>query len=157
MGIALVLASVLMMSKIYSEKLTRGRDELCEFCDFLKKLNLRTVTFLDTGMDFIEKEELRALGRVGFTEAIRRGVGVREAYLECARGLSISNGDRALLADYFGEYGKADMKTEIERTEKIITALEKRAEHLRAECEKKIKVFTSVTLAVCMGVVILII
>ena len=154
MGIALILASVLMISKIYSEYLTRGVSELREFKDLLEKMNLRVTAYLDTGWGFIKDEDYRALRRVGFIDSLSRG-SLFEAYSECLESLSISKSDKSLLNDFFKEYGKSDMNSEIKRTEKIISELDKRGANAHSEVEKKIKVFTSVTLAVCMGVVIL--
>ena len=156
MEIALILASVLMISKIYAEYLTRGTAELCEFKDFLEKMNLRVIAYLNTGADFAKNEDFKALRRVGFIDGLF-GASLFEAYSECMSRLSIGNDDRVLLYDFFKEYGRSDMETEIGRTEKIIKALDARCERARSEIEKKIKVFTSVTLAVMMGVVILII
>lgn len=157
MEIALILAAVLMISRIYAEYLTRGRDELCEFRDFLEKMNLRVIAYLDTGTDFAQREDFPALCRVRFIDGLGRGASLFEAFSECMPRLSISKSDKTLLYDFFREYGKADMNTEVNRCEKIIGALDKRGECARTEIEKKIKVFTSVTLAVCLGLVILII
>ena len=156
MEIALILASVLMISKIYAEYLTRGASELCEFKEFLEKLNLRVAAYLSTGVNFAKSEDFKALRRVGFIDGLSNGT-LFDVYSECMPRLTIPKSDRVLLYDFFKEYGRSDMATEIGRTEKIIKALEARYERARSEIEKKIKVFTSVTLAVMMGVVILII
>lgn len=156
MEIALILASVLIMSRIYSEYLTRGRDELFEFHDFLEKMNLRVLAYLDTGGGFVRGEDYKALDRVGFTRGVTEGKGLFEAYSDCMPRLAISRSDKSLLFDFFKEYGRGDMATEVKRTEKIIGSLAARLESARTENEKKIKVFTSVALAVCLGIVILI-
>ena len=157
MEIALILTGVLIMSRIYSEYLTRGRDELCEFRDFLEKMNLRILAYLDTGAGFVAGEEFSALRRVGFIQGVLSGNGLFDSYSECIQRLSISKSDKTLLYDFFKEYGKGDMDIEVKRTDRIIGALAARTETVCGEIKKKIKVFTSVALAVCLGVVILII
>ena len=157
MEIALILTGVLVMSRIYSEYLTRVRDELCEFRDFLEKMNLRILAYLDTGTGFVTDEEFPALRRVGFIEGVLSGDSLFDSYSKCMQKFSISKSDRALLYDFFKEYGKGDMDIEVKRTDRIIGALAVEAEAVCCEIKKKVKVFTSVTLAVCLGVVILII
>ena len=157
MEIALILAGVLAISRIYGEYLKRGVDELREFCDFLRKLNLRAAAYLDVGTDFAKCEDFPSLVRVGFIDALAGGGGFFEAYSACMPRLGISNSDKRLLYDFFLEYGKSDMQTEVRRTEQIIGALQTKSEGARLETEKKIKVFTSVSLALCLGVAILII
>ena len=157
MEIALILAGVLMISRIYAEYLRRGGNELREFCDFLGKLNLRVAAYLDVGADFIKYEDFPSLKRVGFIDAIVGGASFFEGYCACMPRLGITKSDKKLLYDFFSEYGRSDMQTEIRRTEQIISALHIKCEGTRTEIEKKIKVFTSVSLALCLGVAILII
>lgn len=157
MEVALILTGVLLMSRIYTEYLTRARDELCEFHEFLEKMNLRVLAYLDTGMDFVEGEDFKALRRVGFIDGVLADEGLFDSYVKCMPRLSISKSDKTLLYEFFKEYGRGDMNIEVKRAERIIGALFDRLGVVNSEIKKKVKVFTSVTLAVCLGVVILII
>ena len=153
-GCALILISVLIISKEYKAYSSMRVERLSDYIDFLSHIERKIGGSLMPQNRLHEGFESRLLEE-DFLPKLRDWGEMHRAY--SGTGIKIAENAHRILLSYFAEFGKSSRDVELERAREAVKALTPILEKERGASEKNIRLFETVSVAIGLGIIILLI
>ena len=152
-GIALIFIGAHLLSRKNAESERRRLDLLIGFEGFVREMRSRVAVSLEPVARWIGGFRCEALERVGFLGRVRDGERLSDAFLASSGDVDEVAADA--LRTLFSRTG-ATLDEEIGRIDAALRVIGERVGEEKAECERRIKVFSVLLLSVSAGVGILV-
>ena len=153
-GCALILISVLIISKEYKAYSSLRVERLSDYIDFLSHIERRIGGSLMPQHRLHEGFKSRLLEE-DFFPKLREGGELYSAYTGTES--KITENAHKILLSYFADFGKSSRDGELERTRETVKSLIPILEKEREASEKNIRLFETVSVAMGLGIIILLI
>lgn len=153
-GCALILISVLIISKEYKAYSSLRVERLSDYIDFLSHIERRI------GGSLMPQHRLHegfksSLLEEDFLPKLRDGGELYSAY--SGTESKIAENAHKILLPYFADFGKSSRDGELERTRETVKSLISILEKEREASMKNIRLFETVSVAIGLGIIILLI
>lgn len=156
-GIVLILLSSILFGRLYSEKAGTPVRELGEFLRFLRFMKERVACYLEPPSEIARDFSSELLESLGFLGEVRRGAGLASAFLAAREKLSVSDEDKAALADFFDRSGRGYLDAELKLIDSAIEKLERSKEKYGEHYRTRARGVRVISAAFGLGISILLI
>ena len=154
-GGAIIGCAALLLLRCYSAYINARRDECLGFLSLLKELERGMSLYLDTPSLVVTRHRCDALERLGFSERLREGATLAEAFLSIEGRLTMPEEAKRILAEYFARVGGGYLEGELRALSRAIAELEPIAIKEEDDAGKRIKVAGVLIFSVTAGALIL--
>lgn len=153
-GIAILFLGAYLATCSYRERLRVRARLLVGYRDFVREMRSRASNYLEPVSRWAGGFVSDALEESGFLPSVRAGERICDAFSHASRGLDKVVTDA--LSELFSHTG-ACLADEVGRIDRALEVLEESAEVKERECEERARLFSVLTVAVCLGVTVLVI
>lgn len=154
-GAAVIVASALLIVRAYAAYLKRSEGACQGFIDFLKMMRGRISCYLEPMDVWVADFRCDSLEVGGFLRELRGGARLSDAFESSRQAYYLPADVEEALTEYFSSSGSGYIDGELRALESCLARLEEGVGAHQARNEKNKKAVTAVTLAVAMGLVLL--
>ena len=154
-GALLVMAACLLFGRGYADHLRRRAADYRAVTDFLGLMQREISARLATPAELAASAEEGRLAEIGFLGRVAAGESLGDAFRRCSSGLMLSATDRELLQSYLDGFGSDSAEDELARLGGVLSELSESERAVREETPSRIRLVTTLSVLLALGIVIL--
>ena len=156
-GILLVLAAAVFVSRDYTNYINKRSVECKDFLAFIAHMRIQVGCFLRPVKMLGEGFTSSALEKAGFISALSDSDCILDAYKKCEPNLSLSAEEKALLDNFFSSFGEGYLDDGLKLIESSYSGMERLYKNLCEEKAKNLKLVTALAVTFALGIIIFVI
>ena len=157
LGIILILLSSLLVSREYRRYMQKRLDECLGFCNFIAHMKIQVGCYLRPVRELARGFSSAALSRTGFLSSVEKCDSLGKAFSECEPSLSLSEEERGELRAFFSSFGDGYLEQGVQAIETAHTNMERLMAALSEQKDKNIRLVSTLSVTLALGVAILVI